>query len=111
QKHVPAADRVLLDQMGVIHNVGEELKDFADTAALMQCVDLVISVDTAIAHLAGAVGKLAWVLLPYIPAWRWLMGREDSPWYANVRLFRQPSFGDWDSVLMQVQDELLKLFS
>ena len=72
-----------------------ELKDFADTAALAECLDLVISVDTAVAHLAGALGKPVWVLNRFDTCWRWLVGREDSPWYPTMRLFRQPRFLDW----------------
>jgi hypothetical protein len=84
----------------------EELKDFADTAALIANLDLVIAVDTAVAHLAGAMGKPVWTLLPLVPDWRWLLEREDSPWYPSMRLFRQPSWGDWDSVITRVADSL-----
>ncbi|HXY22528.1 MAG TPA: hypothetical protein VEI29_07570, partial [Burkholderiaceae bacterium] len=76
-----------------------ELKDFADTAALIDQVDLVISVDTAIAHLAGAVGKLIWILLPLESDWRWLLDRTDSPWYPTARLFRQTQAGGWDEIV------------
>jgi ADP-heptose:LPS heptosyltransferase len=81
----------------------------ADTAALMTHLDLIITVDTSTAHLAGALAKPTWVLLPFAPDWRWLMDREDSPWYPTVRLFRQPSFGDWDSVIARVRHELTAL--
>jgi hypothetical protein len=84
----------------------EELTDFADTAALIAHLDLVIAVDTAVAHLAGAMGKPVWTLLPFVPDWRWLLEREDSPWYPSMRLFRQPFWGDWDSVIERVADEL-----
>jgi tetratricopeptide (TPR) repeat protein len=84
----------------------EELKDFADTAALIANLDLVIAVDTAVVHLAGAMGKPVWTLLPYVPDWRWLLERQDSPWYPTMRLFRQPSSGDWDSVITRVADAL-----
>jgi ADP-heptose:LPS heptosyltransferase len=84
----------------------EELKDFADTAALIANLDLVISVDTAVAHLAGAMGKPVWTLLPFVAEWRWLQEREDSPWYPSMRLFRQSSLGDWDSVITRATDAL-----
>ena len=77
-----------------------------DTAALIANLDLVISVDTAVAHLAGAMGKPVWVLLPYSPDWRWLLDREDSPWYSTMRLFRQKSLGDWTEVIERVAQSL-----
>ena len=86
-----------------------DLKDFADTAALITQLDLVISVDTAVAHLAGAMGKPVWTTIPFPPAWQWLLDREDSPWYPTMRLFRQPAPGDWASVIRRVADELEKL--
>jgi len=80
--------------------------DFADAAALIASLDLVISVDTAAAHLAGALGKPVWTLLPFAADPRWLLDREDTPWYPTMRLFRQPAAGDWDSVLARVRGEL-----
>jgi len=84
----------------------DELIDFSDTAAVIAELDLVISVDTAVAHLAGAMGKPVWVLLPFINDWRWLINRADSPWYPTMKLFRQPRAGDWQSVLAKVKEEL-----
>ena len=83
-----------------------ELDDFADTAALVSHLDLVITVDTAVAHLAGALGKPVWVLLPYASDWRWLRDRPDTPWYPTMRLFRQPARGDWNTVLAEVRSAL-----
>jgi len=84
----------------------QDLNDFADTAALIENLDLVISVDTSVAHLAGALAKTVWVLIPYSSDFRWLLERTDSPWYPTMRLFRQSSRGDWDSVIARVVDAL-----
>jgi tetratricopeptide (TPR) repeat protein len=89
--------------------LGEELHDFKDTAAVVEQLDLVIAVDTAVAHLAGALGKPVWVLLPHRPDWRWMQEREDCPWYSSMRLFRQARQGDWSSVFGQVRNELTRL--
>jgi len=83
-----------------------ELTDFADTAALVANLDLVISIDSAIAHLAGALGRPTWLLNRFESEWRWLLNREDSPWYPTMRIFNQPSFGDWESVLRNIADAL-----
>jgi tetratricopeptide (TPR) repeat protein len=87
----------------------EKIHKFADTAALIENLDLVISVDTAVAHLSGALGKPVWTMLPFEPIWQWGLDREDSPWYPTMKLFRQQSRGDWTSVIFSVKDELLKL--
>jgi tetratricopeptide (TPR) repeat protein len=86
--------------------LGNQISDFADTAAILSHLDLVIAVDTAIVHLAGAMGKTVWTLLPFIPDWRWMLERSDSPWYPTMRLFRQPRLGDWESVLAEVAEAL-----
>ncbi|MBI5692192.1 MAG: tetratricopeptide repeat protein [Verrucomicrobia bacterium] len=90
-------------------NLTDRIADFSDTAALIEHLDLVIAVDTSVAHLAGAMGKPVWILLPQVPDWRWLLEREDSPWYPGARLFRQREARDWDSVLCRVRDELSRL--
>jgi hypothetical protein len=83
-----------------------DLYDFADTAALIANLDLVITVDTAVAHVAGAIGKPFWVMVPFAPDWRWLLKRDDSPWYPTARVFRQPSAGNWKDVIHQVAGAL-----
>ncbi|AJK50056.1 tetratricopeptide repeat protein [Burkholderia plantarii] len=85
-----------------VASFGEALESFADTAALVEALDLVISVDTSIAHLAGALGRPLWVLLPRVPDWRWLLDRDDSPWYPGATLFRQDRPGDWPAVIERV---------
>lgn len=89
-----------------IHYFGEEIADFTDTAALCELMDLVISIDTSTAHLAGALGKPTWVLLAHVPDWRWLLDREDNPWYPSARLFRQSADTDWSGVLQRIGEEL-----
>jgi tetratricopeptide (TPR) repeat protein len=87
----------------------KHLHNFAETAALMAELDLIISVDTAVAHLAGALGMPVWTLLPFSPDWRWGLGREDTQWYPTMRLFRQPALGDWTSVIPRVAEALQRL--
>jgi ADP-heptose:LPS heptosyltransferase len=87
------------------------LTDLAETATLVSCLDLVITVDTSVAHLAGALGRPTWILLPWTPDYRWLLEREDSPWYPTVRLFRQTARRDYAAVLDRVRSELLTLIS
>ncbi|HKA46355.1 MAG TPA: tetratricopeptide repeat protein [Burkholderiales bacterium] len=99
QKELRPADRAALEARRDILHFGDELKDFADTAALVELMDVVVSVDTSVAHLAGAMGKRVWLLLPFAPDWRWLLQRDDSPWYPTATLLRQPTIGDWASVI------------
>ncbi|MBM4146324.1 MAG: tetratricopeptide repeat protein [Nitrospira sp.] len=84
----------------------EEFYDFSDTAAFIENLDLVISIDTSVVHLAGAMGKPVWTLIPFVPDWRWFLNREDSPWYPTMRLFRQPALEDWVSVIAKILDKL-----
>lgn len=106
QKQIPEAEQKLLDQMPQLQRFESELTDFAETAALIETLDLLISVDTAVAHLAGALGKPCWLLLRYGSEWRWQRERSDSPWYPTLRIFRQPSPGDWESVIANIGDAL-----
>ena len=106
QKEVRSLDQDLLNQLiqsNKIADPTDTLADFSDTAALMQTLDLVITVDTAVAHLAGALGKPVWILLTHSPDWRWLQFREDSPWYPSARLFRQTQCGEWGTVVQRVR--------
>ncbi|MDO9360343.1 MAG: tetratricopeptide repeat protein [Polaromonas sp.] len=106
QKDVRDADaKTLAAHPGVLH-VGDELKDFTDTAALCGLMDLVISVDTSVAHLSATLGRETWVLLPFNPDWRWMLERSDTPWYPDAVLYRQESFGNWQTVLKAVGDDL-----
>jgi hypothetical protein len=99
----------VLQRLPQVTHFGEELRDFADTAAVIAQLDLVVSTDTAVAHLAGAMGKPLWLLLKLSPDWRWLLDREDSPWYPTAKLYRQPRFGDWESVVARVHNDLARL--
>jgi Flp pilus assembly protein TadD len=103
------ADAEVLARHPRIRRFDGQISDFADTAALAAAMDLVVSVDTSSAHLAAAIGRPTWVLLPFAPDWRWLLGRDDSPWYPGVRLFRQPALGDWDEVLRRVNEAIASL--
>jgi hypothetical protein len=85
---------------------GPFLHDFSETAALVASLDLIVTVDTSIAHLAGALGRPVWILLPVLPDWRWLLDREDSPWYPTAKLFRQGADRDWDPVIERVRRAL-----
>ena len=102
QREVRPADAAVLQGRNDIVHFGEALQDFSDTAALIANLDLVIAVDTSVAHLAGALAKPVWVLLPFIPDWRWLLDRDDSPWYPTARLFRQDDSRRWDGAVARL---------
>ena len=108
QREVREADERVLELHPSVRHFGAELEDFTDTAALCALMDLVISVDTSVAHFSGALGRPTWVLLPHVPDWRWLLDRDDSPWYSCVKLYRQPAPGDWGSVFQRLSNDLLK---
>jgi tetratricopeptide (TPR) repeat protein len=101
----PEDESMLAAEQRVMH-VGGALGDFDDTAAVVALCDLVIAVDTAVVHLAGAMGRPVWVMLPFTPDWRWTLDDDSTPWYPTARLFRQTSLGDWDSVVARVAAEL-----
>ena len=109
QKGDGADQPVQLGAEALVINIGERMRDFADTAAVLKQLDLVVSVDTSIVHLAGALGVPAWALIPFSPDWRWLYGRDDTPWYPSVRLFRQTSPRAWPEVVAMVRDALAAL--
>jgi hypothetical protein len=111
QKDIRDADRAALGGERPMRHFESELADFRDTAALIALMDVTITVDTSIAHLAGAMGKPVWILLPFSPDWRWLLDRGDSPWYPSARLFRQQRPGEWDPVIERVAAELGALTS
>ncbi|QOZ73123.1 Tetratricopeptide (TPR) repeat [Bradyrhizobium arachidis] len=106
QKGPRPSDAAVLRERNDIVDLTAELTDFTETAALMSCLDLVITVDTSIAHLAGALGRPTWLLLPWTPDYRWLLDRTDSPWYPSMRLFRQTETREYESVLDRIRDEL-----
>jgi Flp pilus assembly protein TadD len=111
QKGAAAGQAEELSNTINVINLGEEFEDFSDTAGVIENLDLIISVDTSVAHLAGAMGKSVWVLIPNVPDWRWMLEREDSPWYPTMRLFRQQKKEDWGHVFGRVAHELSGLVS
>jgi len=106
QKGAKQAELAALPDRIALEDLSDRLHDFADTAMAMTQLDLIITTDTSVAHLAGALNRPVWVLLSYVPDWRWLLDREDSPWYPSMRLFRQPVLGAWDQVMDRVRRSL-----
>jgi tetratricopeptide (TPR) repeat protein len=109
QKEIPDQDKGALESMPNIICLGENLSDFADTAALIENLDIVIGVDSAVVHLAGALGKPVWLMLRHSGEWRWLLERSDSPWYPTARIFRQKNPGDWAGVVSDIAQQLQTL--
>jgi tetratricopeptide (TPR) repeat protein len=110
QKDIAGTDGATLDANPHIRHAPDEVGDFDKTAALCDALDLVISVDTSIAHLSAALGRKTWILMPFLPDWRWLLDRRDSPWYPTVTLYRQRSAGDWHDVFQNVRTDLINTF-
>ena len=106
QKDYRSTDIDTLATLPQLHQHQDALTDFSDTAALIECMDLVITVDTSVAHLAGALGKPVWVLVPHASDFRWLLERTDSPWYPSARLFRQSEIGQWESLIREVRSRV-----
>jgi hypothetical protein len=106
QDATPEEKAGLAGGVAAVHDLGPALTDWADTAAAVAALDLVVTVDTAVAHLAGALARPTWLLLPFAPDWRWLLERDHSPWYPTLRLFRQPRPGDWPAVVRSVAGAL-----
>ena len=102
QKDLREKDRDFLNQHPDIKFLGEEIKSFNDSASITQAMDLVITVDTSLAHLSGALGKPTIIMLPWSPEWRWLLDRQDSPWYPTAKIFRQPNRDNWEAVIEEI---------
>jgi ADP-heptose:LPS heptosyltransferase len=109
QKEIRSVDKELLAQRNDIQCFSDTLGDFTDTAALCELMDVVISVDTSVAHLAGTIGRPTWILLPFSPDWRWLLDRDDSPWYKSIKLYRQDRINDWNGGLSRLKADLLAI--
>jgi hypothetical protein len=110
QREYRSYDLADLKQESRVLDLSERISDFSDTAAIIQNLDLVIAVDTSVAHLAGALGAKLWLLLPSAPDFRWMLNRLDSPWYPTARLFRQAEKEDWTGVIERVRGELCGLY-
>ena len=106
QKEYRTEDKNFLDSHPEVKQHQDKLGDFTDTAALIECMDLVISVDTSVAHLAGALGKTTWILLPFFPDYRWMLEREDCPWYPTAKLLRQDDEREWKKVILELSKKL-----
>ena len=106
QKEISQFDLDNLNQKMNLNFLGDRIDDFIDTASIIMNMDLIISVDTSLIHLAGSLNKRSYLMLPWCPEWRWLLDRSDSPWYPSVKIFRQKAFGDWNSVIEDIKYEL-----
>jgi hypothetical protein len=106
QKALCADDTAFCQSHPEVQFLGPQITSFADSAAIAELMDVVISVDTSLAHLAGALGRPVWILLPWAPEWRWLLDRDDCPWYPSARLYRQQSAGDWSGLVARVATAL-----
>lgn len=111
QKEIEETDSDFFDVHPEIRFIGNEIQTFNDTAAIIEKMDLTISIDTSVAHLSGALGKTTWLLISWASDWRWFLDREDSPWYPSMKIYRQPVIGDWRSVLDRVKLDLISTFS
>ena len=107
QKTILEDDRITIENLDNIRHFGPELKDFSDTAALCKLMDIIVSVDTSVAHLAGTLGIPTYVLLPYKPDFRWMLNRKDSPWYPSMTLYRQGKDRSWFPVLAAIKSKLI----
>ena len=103
QKELNQVDKEKLNQFKNVFFLGDQINDFVDTASIIMNMDLIISVDTSLIHLAGSLNKVSYLMLPWSPEWRWLLDRSDSPWYPSIQIFRQQTLGDWDSVINQIK--------
>lgn len=106
QKELNLIDREFIKQNKNILFLGDQIHDFVDTASIIENLDLVISVDTSLIHLAGSLNKKSFLMLPWCPEWRWLLERVDSPWYSSIKIFRQESIGNWNSVIQSIKKEI-----